>query len=155
MIGLILVASLIISCDLFTPSGVNNPSTKIEITSQSLVDTQWEFVSMEVTEQGTHGRETGVYEVPDEEYYIIEFGESVLKGQMFCNSCVSRYEIIPPDSIFIPPMLCSRLSCGTFAPQRQLAHSKTFELYQENLRLFYESDMHGNGNLYFKKMDVE
>jgi hypothetical protein len=75
MIGLIMVAFLTISCDFFTTGGVNISSKEIEITPQSLAGTQWELVSMEVTEQGTHGREIGVYEVPDEEDYIIEFGE--------------------------------------------------------------------------------
>ncbi len=155
MIGLILVALLIVSCDLIMPGGVKNSSKEIEITSQSLAGTQWELISMEVTEQGTHGRETGVYAVPVDEYYIIDFKEFGLKGHMFCNSCGGRYKITPPDSISIA-WICSRASCGWSAGlQSIIAASKKFNLTQYDLVLFFESELEGNGSLYFKKMDVE
>lgn len=159
MIGLVLVAFLTISCDFFTPGGINNSSTKIEITPQSLAGTQWELVSIEVTEQGTHVPslvEVGVNEIPDEEDYILDFSEYAIIGQFFCNKCRGNYKIIPPDSITIIQLGCTRALCGFSPPiQNMIANSRTFELTQDNLRLFYESDMDGKGSLYFEKMDVE
>jgi hypothetical protein len=155
MIRLILVALLTVSCDLFTTNGVNISSKEIEITSQSLAGTQWELVSIEVTEQGPLGREAGVYAVPDDEYYNIDFKEFGLKGRMFCNTCGGRYEITPPDSISIA-WICTRASCGWSAGiQSLIATSKKIKLTQYELVLFFESVLEGKGSLYFKKMDVE
>ena len=154
---LLSICLMTLSCSIFS-SGDSDDQEQ-----QSLVDTQWELVSFKVTEQGTLDGtiEPGVYEIPDEEDYILEFmGESGVRGTFFCNSCVANYKIIPPDSISITEMGCTRAVCGfSNAIIDRVKYSKTFELTQDNLILHYEADRfdgwHEKGNLYFKKMDME
>ncbi len=147
------ICLMTLSCSIFS-SGDSDDQEQL-----SLVDTKWEVVRIEITEKPEgyyYGLEIGVYELPDG-IYILEFvGESGVRGTFFCNSCVGNYEVIPPDSIYMSAMGCTRALCGFSPPiQGMVSSSNKFELTQNNLILHYESEWHGKGSLYSRKMDVE
>ncbi len=128
----VLLAALAVSC------GKDSLTAKDQ-EEIDLAGTEWELISIESLKDNVFDDFEGeVWEVPGDEWYIIQFtSEGEINGVSFCNSCSGSYVISFPDSISIN-WACTRAVCGRSTEFNGfVVNARSFEISVDTLQVEY------------------